>query len=72
MYEDGATQASPPGLTGSVKGAVLGDNHHVDSDAVVTGLLCSQSEVETIAGVVLHDEKDPGGSCGGRRVIIFN
>lgn len=70
VYEDGATQASPPGLTGFVKGAVLGNYHHVNSNAVVTGLLRSQSKIEAIAGVVLHDEKDSRGSCGGRRAVI--
>ena len=62
MTEDGATQASPAGLTGLVKGAVLGNYHHVNSDAMVTGLFCSQSKVEAVAGVVLHNEKDSGGS----------
>lgn len=71
MYEEGATQASPPGLTGVVEGAVLGNYHHVDSDAVITGLLCSQSEVEAVAGVVLHNEKDSRGSCVGRKVVIL-
>lgn len=71
MYEDGATQASPPGLTGLVEGAVLGNYHHVNGDAVVTGLLCSQSEVEAVTGVVLHDEKDSGGSCGGTRAVVL-
>lgn len=65
MHEDGATQAPPPGLAGLVEGAVLGDYHHVNGDAMVTGLLRGQSEVEAVAGVVLHDEKHPGGSCGG-------
>lgn len=71
VYEDGATQASPPGLAGLVKGAVLCYYHHVNSDAVVMGLLCCQSKVEAIAGVVLHNEKDSGGSCGGSRVVIL-
>lgn len=56
--EDGAAQAPPPRLTGPVEGAVLGDDHHVDSDAVVTGLFRRQAEVEPVAGVVLHDEED--------------
>lgn len=71
MYEDGATQASPPGLTGVVEGTVLGNYRHVDGDAVITGLLCSQSEVEAVAGVVLHNEKDSRGSCVGRKVVIL-
>lgn len=62
MYEDGATQASPAGLTGLVKGAVLGNYHHVNGDAVVTALLRSQAKVEAVAGVVLHNEEDSGGS----------
>lgn len=62
VYEDGATQAPPPGLTGLVEGAVIGNYHHVDSDAVVTGLFGSQSKVQAVTGVVLHDEKDPGSS----------
>lgn len=62
MYKNGATQAPPPGLTGAVEGAILSNYHHVHSDAMVTGLFCSQSKVEAIAGVVLHDEEDPRGS----------
>lgn len=64
VNEDGATQAPPPRLTGPVEGAVLGDNHHVNGDAVVTGLLRRQPEVEAVAGVVLDDEEDTRGSCG--------
>lgn len=66
VHKDGATQAPPPGLTGPVKGAVLGNDHHVDGDATVSGLLCGQAEVEAVAGVVLHDEEDAAGSCGER------
>lgn len=65
VYEDGAAQASPPRLAGSVEGAVLGNDHHVDGDAAVAGLLGGQAEVEAVAGVVLDNEKDPGGSCEG-------
>lgn len=64
VYEDGATQASPPGLTGLVEGAVVCNNDHVDVDALVTGLLRSKAEVEAVAGVVLHDEKYSGRTCG--------
>lgn len=71
VYEDGATQAPPTGLTGLVEGAVLCHYHHVNNDAVVTGLLCSQSKVEAVTGVVLHDDKHSGGSCGGRRDDIL-
>lgn len=71
VYEDGATQAPPPSLTGLVEGAVLCNYHHVNSDAVVTGLLCSQSKVEAVAGVVLHDDKHSGGPCGGKRDDIL-
>lgn len=61
MYEEGATQASPPGLAGAIKGAVLSNYHHVNSHAVITGLLRGQSEVEAVAGVVRHNEEDSRG-----------
>lgn len=71
MYEDGATQASPPGLTGVVESTVLSHYHRVNRYAVITGLLCSQSKVESVTCVVLHNEKDSGGSCVRRKVVIL-
>lgn len=69
VYEDGATQASSPRLTWALKGAVLGDEHHVGSHATITCLFCRQAKVETIAGVIFHNEKDSRSSCLGRKAI---
>lgn len=68
VYEDGATQASPPSLTRVVEGAVLSNYHHVNSDTVITSLFRSQSEVEAITSVVLHNEKDSRCPCVDSRV----
>ena len=65
VYEHGTTQAPPPSLAGALKGAVVGDDHHSDGDAAVTGLLGGQAEVKAVSGVVLHNEKDPRRSCRG-------
>lgn len=67
--EDGATQASSTSLTWALKGAVLGDDHHVSSHAAIAGLLCRQSKVEAVAGVVFHNEEDSRSSCLGRKFI---
>ena len=73
VYEDGSTQSSPSRLTGLVEGAVVGNYHHVDVNAMVTGLLSSQSEVEAVAGVVLHDEEGARGTLGERErnILIY-
>lgn len=67
--EDGATQAPSASLTRALKGAVLGDDHHVSSHTTITGLLCRQSKVEAVASVVFHNEKDTRRSYLGRKVI---
>lgn len=69
VYEDGATQASPPSLTGVVESTVLSHRHHVNRHAVITGLLCSQSKVEAVTCVVLHNEQDTRRSCVRRKVL---
>lgn len=69
MDEDGATQAPSASLTRALKGAVLGDDHHVSSHTTITGLLCRQSKVEAVASVVFHNEKDTRRSYLGRKVI---
>lgn len=69
MDEDGATQAPSPSLTRALKGAVLGDDHHVSSHTTITGLLCRQSKVEPVASVVFHNEKDTRRSYLRRKVI---
>lgn len=63
VYIDSATQASSPCLTWELKGTVVGNNHHVSSHTMITGLLCGQSKVETVASVVFHNQKDSRSSC---------
>lgn len=70
VYEDGATQASSAGLAGLVKRTVISNYHHVNSHTLVTGLLRSQSKVEAVTGVILHNQEDPRGSWG--RTERFN
>lgn len=70
MYEDSATQASSSSLTWLVKGAVFRNYHHVNSNALVTSLLRSQSKVKAVTSVVLDNEKDPGGSWVGRLLLV--
>lgn len=72
VYEDGATQASPPSFTRLVKGAVLCNYHHVNGDTVITGLLCSQTKIEAVTGVVLYNEQDSRSSCLGSNAFFVN
>ena len=61
--EEGAGDAA--GLDEVGERDVVGDDDHLDGEALGAGALGGEAEVEAVAGVVLDDEQAPGGAGGG-------
>ena len=58
MDQDRPGQPPPAGVVGRVgQGDVVGDDDHLDRDALGPGHLGGQAEVQAVAGVVLDDQQ---------------
>ena len=56
--QDRPGQPAAAGVVGRVgQGDVVGDDHHLDRDALGPGHLGGQAEVQPVAGVVLDDQQ---------------